>query len=233
MRLVASGVHSKQGDVIVSSAVRGARFTRSPSLHCASTLAERNSDHHGACAWGETSTCLRTLLRVKSVRVAWRDAVSPEKELDGECLFTTASAGKWTSLLPISQTHFYYVLISLVKRNWILRSISSNRVSYVGAHGSVVVKAAWYKPEGHVFESRWGEWIVSIYLIHLGALGPGVYSASNWNEYQKQKNNVSGEESAAGTLGWQPYHHLWDDNLDNVGSLTSHNLIGLHGLLRG
>jgi hypothetical protein len=32
-----------------------------------------------------------------------------------------------------------------------------------------------------------------IYLILLAALGPGVYSASNRNEYQKQKNNVSGE----------------------------------------
>jgi hypothetical protein len=33
-----------------------------------------------------------------------------------------------------------------------------------------------------------------IYLILLAALGPGVYSASNRNEYQKHKNNnVSGE----------------------------------------
>jgi hypothetical protein len=31
------------------------------------------------------------------------------------------------------------------------------------------------------------------------ALRPGVYSASNRNEYQKQKNDVSGELSAAGT----------------------------------
>jgi hypothetical protein len=31
------------------------------------------------------------------------------------------------------------------------------------------------------------------YLILLVALGPGVYSASNRNEYQKHKNNVSGE----------------------------------------
>jgi hypothetical protein len=38
----------------------------------------------------------------------------------------------------------------------------------------------------------------SIYLIFPAALGPGVYSASNRNEYQKQKNNVSGEQSAAG-----------------------------------
>jgi hypothetical protein len=33
----------------------------------------------------------------------------------------------------------------------------------------------------------------SIYPIVPAALGPGDYSASNRNEYQKQKNNVSGE----------------------------------------
>jgi hypothetical protein len=33
----------------------------------------------------------------------------------------------------------------------------------------------------------------SIYLILSAALDPAVYSASNRNEYQKQKNNVSGE----------------------------------------
>jgi hypothetical protein len=37
------------------------------------------------------------------------------------------------------------------------------------------------------------------YLILPAALGPGVYSACNRNEYQKHKhNNVSGEQSAAG-----------------------------------
>jgi hypothetical protein len=38
----------------------------------------------------------------------------------------------------------------------------------------------------------------SIYLILPATLGPRVHSASNRNEYQKQKNNVSGEQSAAG-----------------------------------
>jgi hypothetical protein len=33
----------------------------------------------------------------------------------------------------------------------------------------------------------------SIYLILSAALGPGVYSASNRNEYQEQKNNISWE----------------------------------------
>jgi hypothetical protein len=37
----------------------------------------------------------------------------------------------------------------------------------------------------------------SVYLILPAVLGPGVYSASNRNEYQKQKNNVSGEQSMA------------------------------------
>jgi hypothetical protein len=35
--------------------------------------------------------------------------------------------------------------------------------------------------------------LFSIYLILKAALGPGVHSASNRNEYQKQKNNVSGQ----------------------------------------
>jgi hypothetical protein len=34
---------------------------------------------------------------------------------------------------------------------------------------------------------------LSIYLNLPAALGPEVYSAPNRNEYQKQKNNVSGE----------------------------------------
>jgi hypothetical protein len=33
----------------------------------------------------------------------------------------------------------------------------------------------------------------SIYLILPEALGPGLYSASNRNEYLKQKNNISEE----------------------------------------
>jgi hypothetical protein len=37
-------------------------------------------------------------------------------------------------------------------------------------------------------------WFFKINLILMAALDPGVYSASNRNEYQKHKNNnVSGE----------------------------------------
>jgi hypothetical protein len=56
-----------------------------------------------------------------------------------------------------------------------------------------VVKALCNKPEGHGFVTGCGELIFSIDLILPAALGPGVYSASNRNEYQKQKNDVSGE----------------------------------------
>jgi hypothetical protein len=35
--------------------------------------------------------------------------------------------------------------------------------------------------------------IFSVYLILPAELGPGVHSASNRNEYQKQKNNVYGK----------------------------------------
>jgi hypothetical protein len=66
-----------------------------------------------------------------------------------------------------------------------------------GARGSLVVEALFYNSEGRGFETQWSELILSIYLILPGALGPGVYSASNRNEYQKQKNNVSGVSSAA------------------------------------
>jgi hypothetical protein len=49
-----------------------------------------------------------------------------------------------------------------------------------------LVKALCYKPEGRGFETRRGD-LFSIYLIAPAALGPGVYSTSNRNEYQKQR----------------------------------------------
>jgi hypothetical protein len=65
-------------------------------------------------------------------------------------------------------------------------------LSSSNSRGSVVVKALSYKPEGCRFDTRWGNF--SICLILPDALGPGFYSVSNRNEYQKHKNNnVSGE----------------------------------------
>jgi hypothetical protein len=50
-----------------------------------------------------------------------------------------------------------------------------------------------YKSEGRGFYTRWGDFAY-IYLILPAVLGPGVYSTSNRNEYQKHKNNnVPGE----------------------------------------
>jgi hypothetical protein len=60
------------------------------------------------------------------------------------------------------------------------------------ARGSVMVKALCYKPEGRGFHSQCDHWIFSTYIIFPAALDTGVYSVSNRNGYQKQKNNVSG-----------------------------------------
>jgi hypothetical protein len=39
------------------------------------------------------------------------------------------------------------------------------------------------------------DFFFKIYLIHPAALGPGIYSDSNRNNYQKQKNNVCGNKA--------------------------------------
>jgi hypothetical protein len=57
------------------------------------------------------------------------------------------------------------------------------------ARGSVVLRHYAIKIAG----SRPDEVNFSIYLILPAALGLGVHSASNRNEFQKQKNSVSGE----------------------------------------
>jgi hypothetical protein len=45
--------------------------------------------------------------------------------------------------------------------------------------------------------------------------------------------NLPGGRRPAGTWGWQLHRHLWADCLENVGASTSHNTMGLHGLLQG
>jgi hypothetical protein len=64
-----------------------------------------------------------------------------------------------------------------------------------------MVEALSYKPVGRGFDSDEVIDLFSIYLFFKAALGPGAYSASNRNEYQKQKNNASGEQSVAGAQG--------------------------------
>jgi hypothetical protein len=62
----------------------------------------------------------------------------------------------------------------------------------MGPRGSVVVKALYCKPEGRGFETQLNDLFLN-FLILPAALGPEVHSASNRNEYQKQKNNLSEE----------------------------------------
>jgi hypothetical protein len=56
-----------------------------------------------------------------------------------------------------------------------------------------MVKALCYNLEGLGFETRYRELIFPVYLILPAALGPEVHSVTNRYEYQKQKNNGSGE----------------------------------------
>jgi hypothetical protein len=62
----------------------------------------------------------------------------------------------------------------------------------LGARDIVVVKAGTSRKVASSKSDKVNEFF-SIYLILPAALRPGVSSASNRNEYQKQKNNVSGE----------------------------------------
>jgi hypothetical protein len=79
-----------------------------------------------------------------------------------------------TSLISI--LILYYVPIFLTETwNSMVKSWT------IGARGSVVVKALCYKPEGGGFDTRWGD------FFKVTALGPGVYSAPNRNEYRKHK----------------------------------------------
>jgi hypothetical protein len=57
----------------------------------------------------------------------------------------------------------------------------------LGVRGSVVVKVLWYNPEGR-------RWMNFFNLPHPSrGTRPWGFSASNRNDYQKQKNKVSGE----------------------------------------
>jgi hypothetical protein len=58
--------------------------------------------------------------------------------------------------------------------------------------GCVYLKETGHKGVGRIRPTTVGTLILTV------ALGRGVYSASNRNEYRKQKNNFSGELSASG-----------------------------------
>jgi hypothetical protein len=55
------------------------------------------------------------------------------------------------------------------------------------ARGSVVFEAECYKTEGLGFETRWGNYILSSYVILPAAIDPHAYSACKGNNYQTHK----------------------------------------------
>jgi hypothetical protein len=69
---------------------------------------------------------------------------------------------------------------------------------FIWSTGDLQQSTQQYPAGWKVAGSRPDEVNFSIYLILPAALAPGVHSASNRNEYHKQKNNVSGEQNAAG-----------------------------------
>jgi hypothetical protein len=88
-----------------------------------------------------------------------------------------------------------------------------------------LVEALCYKPEGRVFDSLC-HWNFSICLAFQLHYGPGVYSASNRNKYQKSSWGVKGDRNVR--LTTSPSVSRLSRK---CGTLTSHNPMGLHGLL--
>jgi hypothetical protein len=56
---------------------------------------------------------------------------------------------------------------------------------YMGHAVTQLVEVLCYKPEGCGFDSRWCHWNFSLTYSFLPHYGPGIYSASNRNEYQE------------------------------------------------
>jgi hypothetical protein len=76
----------------------------------------------------------------------------------------------------------------VVKKTWIYTSTTP----YVGARGSVVVKALCYKPEGRGFYTRWGKYLNLPNLS--GRTRPwGLLLTEMSTRNVKKKNHVSGE----------------------------------------
>jgi hypothetical protein len=89
--------------------------------------------------------------------------------------FTFLQQNPWTGTETKFTPHKRPLLENIAVANF------RKKFSSYGARGSVVVNAPCYKPKGRGFETR-----------SYQPLCPGIYSASNINEYQKQKH-VSGE----------------------------------------
>jgi len=72
------------------------------------------------------------------------------------------------------------------------------------------VETLFYKPEGRGFDFRWCHWKFSLTYTFRPHYGPGVYSASNRNEYQKYFVGVKGSRC----LGLKTLPHSCADCLE-------------------
>jgi hypothetical protein len=143
-------------------------------------------------------------------------------------LFTTLRSEPYPIFVQCTETNLCSPEVSSLARQQITIHTDTNCNPILpsnGAHGTVVLKVQCYKLEGHGSETQWGEWIFPIYLILPAALGHGICSASN--------NEMSARSRKIMILGGKAWPVCRADCLDTVGSLTSHNPIGLHGLLQG
>jgi hypothetical protein len=70
------------------------------------------------------------------------------------------------------------------------------------------------------------------YMLHFPMQLPALRNRLLFNSENFLKKCFWGVECGR-CVGLTTYRHLWADCLDNVGSLTSDNPIGLHGLLQG
>jgi hypothetical protein len=72
------------------------------------------------------------------------------------------------------------------------------------SHCNIISYTLRYKPEGRGFETCWDELLLSMYLILSAALGPGVYSASNRNEYVREADKLTAICEPTVYMTWDP-----------------------------
>jgi hypothetical protein len=85
----------------------------------------------------------------------------------------------------------------------------------------------------------WSLWDVANNLVARTSIPEECICQASWHCSQQDCNpNVHCHENLKVLLlfravTFKPHCHLWANYLDNVGSSTSHNLLGLHSLLQG